>query len=134
MSVLRRVKVANLLKALETIAKIVSDSEAPDVKVIEFKIGGNGKFINIKCAESMDHLWFGGHVNVGDPVVDIYDKRFSASATISAPTFHRAPNFRPNEVFLGSKPFPWWRISDTVVKAEDIATVSLLSVQWRHIH
>ena len=83
-SVLRRVKVANLLKALETIAKIVSDSEAPDVKVIEFKIGGDGKFtINIKCAEPMDHLWFGGHVNVGDPVVDIYDKRFSVSATIS---------------------------------------------------
>ena len=83
-SVLRRVKVANLLKALETIAKIVSDSEAPDVKVIEFKIGGDGKFIiNIKCAEPSDHLWFGGHVNVGDPVVDIYDKRFSVSATIS---------------------------------------------------
>ena len=83
-SVLRRVKVANLLKALETIAKIVSDSEAPDVKVIEFKIGGDGKFIiNIKCAEPMDHLWFGGHVNVGDPVVDIYDRRFSVSATIS---------------------------------------------------
>ena len=83
-SLWRRVKVGNFLKALEMIAKIVSNSEAPDVKVIEFRIGGDGKFlINIKCAEPMDHLWFGGHVNVGDPVVDIYDKRFSVSATIS---------------------------------------------------
>ena len=30
----------------------------------------------------------------------------SASATVSAPTSHRAPDFKPNEVFLGSKPFP----------------------------
>ena len=48
----------------------------------------------------------------------------SASVNISAPTSHRAPNFKPNEEFLGSKLFPWWRISDTVAKAEDIDAVS----------
>ena len=34
----------------------------------------------------------------------------SASATASAPTSHRAPAYKPVEVFLGSKPFPWWKI------------------------
>ena len=78
----RRVDVQDLLNALETIALVVSNSEAPEVKIIEFEIDG-GFLINIKCAEPMDHLWFGGHVNVGYPVVDIYDKRLSVSATIS---------------------------------------------------
>ena len=78
----RRVDVQDLLNALETIALVVSNSEAPEVKIIEFEIDG-GFLISIKCAEEMDYLWFGGHGNVKDPDVDIYDKRFSASANIS---------------------------------------------------
>lgn len=46
------------------------------------------------------------------------------SATTSAPTSHRIPNFKPNEAFLRSKLFPWQRITDTVMKAEDIDAVS----------
>ena len=73
----RRVDVQDLLNALDTIALVVSNSEAPKVKIIEFEIDG-GFLINIKCAEEMDYLWFGGHGNV-----DIYDQSFSASANIS---------------------------------------------------
>ena len=48
----------------------------------------------------------------------------SASATTSAPTSHKVSNLKSVEVFLGSEPFPWWKISDTVVRAEDIDAVS----------
>ena len=69
---------------------------------------------------------FKKHRRLGDIDVDslLRAGAASTSATVSAPTSHRAPNFKPNEAFLGSKPFPWWRISDTVAKTEDIDAVS----------
>ena len=46
------------------------------------------------------------------------------SATASAPTSQKLPQYKPVEVFLSSKTFPWWKISDTVARAEDLEALS----------
>ena len=50
----------------------------------------------------------------------------SGTASSQASTSSRSFNYKPQESFLGSKKFPWWRSGDTNAAPDDLEKVSTI--------